>query len=168
MTLLTHYGKRWANPVLLITFNFYVIFQSRPTPWVWYHRPWNKTGMLWWTRSRWQQFRREAITHSRCCHVRRVQRLHATSILMIDLYNFLTPDELETVTQIMLEATARNGIILDIWEPIIKVQTTWQTVTHAIDSDPQSDIINKYTSFFHDQTRTHNGSGHQGCWHSIW
>ena len=43
---------------------------------------------------------------------------------MIDLYDFLTPDELETVTQIMLEATARNGIILDVWEPIIKVQTT--------------------------------------------
>ena len=43
---------------------------------------------------------------------------------MIDLYDFLTPDELETMTQIMLEATARNGIILDTWEPIIKVQTT--------------------------------------------
>ena len=43
---------------------------------------------------------------------------------MIDLYDFLTPDELETVTNIMLEATARNGIILDTWEPIIEVQTT--------------------------------------------
>jgi len=45
-------------------------------------------------------------------------------LTMIDLYDFLTPDELETVTDIMLEATARNGIILDTWEPIIKVQTT--------------------------------------------
>ena len=40
---------------------------------------------------------------------------------MIDLYDMLTPDELETVTGIFKEAMGRNGILPDVWEPILQV-----------------------------------------------
>jgi len=40
---------------------------------------------------------------------------------MIDLYDLLTADELETVTDIFKEAMGRNDILPEIWEPILKV-----------------------------------------------
>jgi len=40
---------------------------------------------------------------------------------MIDIYDMLTPDELETVTDIFKEAMGRNDILPEIWEPILKV-----------------------------------------------
>ena len=40
---------------------------------------------------------------------------------MIDLYDLLTDDELETVTDIFKEAMSRNNILPEIWEPILKV-----------------------------------------------
>ena len=35
---------------------------------------------------------------------------------MIDLYELLTPEELETVSSIALEAMARDGLTPSIWE----------------------------------------------------
>ena len=43
---------------------------------------------------------------------------------MIDLYDLLTDDELETVTDIFKEAMGRNNILPEIWEPILKVETS--------------------------------------------
>ena len=43
---------------------------------------------------------------------------------MIDLYELLTPDELETITDIFKEAMGRNDILPEIWEPIIKADAT--------------------------------------------
>ena len=40
---------------------------------------------------------------------------------MIDLYEMLTPDEFETITEIFKEAMSRNDILPEIWEPILKV-----------------------------------------------
>ena len=40
---------------------------------------------------------------------------------MIDLYDLLTDDELETITDIFKEAMGRNDILPVIWEPILKV-----------------------------------------------
>ena len=41
---------------------------------------------------------------------------------MIDLYDLLTPDELETVSQIALEAMTRDGINPSIWELHIQAE----------------------------------------------
>ena len=35
---------------------------------------------------------------------------------MIDLYDLLTPEELETVSQIALEAMTRDGLTPNVWE----------------------------------------------------
>ena len=43
---------------------------------------------------------------------------------MIDLYDLLTDDELETVTDIFKEAMSRNNILPEIWEPILKVDAS--------------------------------------------
>jgi len=41
---------------------------------------------------------------------------------MKDIYELLTPDELETVSQIVLEAMARDGIYPSIWELHIQAE----------------------------------------------
>ena len=41
---------------------------------------------------------------------------------MIDLYEMLTPDELETVSQIALEAMTRDGLTPNVWELHIKAE----------------------------------------------
>ena len=41
---------------------------------------------------------------------------------MIDLYHMLTPDEMDQICHIMNDCAARNGIILDVWEPIIQIE----------------------------------------------
>jgi len=41
---------------------------------------------------------------------------------IIDVYEMLTSDELENITNVVNEATSRNGINLSIFEPIIKVE----------------------------------------------
>ena len=43
---------------------------------------------------------------------------------MIDLYDLLTADELETVTDIFKEAMGRNDILPEIWLPILKVDAS--------------------------------------------
>ena len=43
---------------------------------------------------------------------------------VIDLYEMLTHREREQITDLMSEIAARNGIILDVWEPIIQIETT--------------------------------------------
>mgnify|MGYP004400679813 CR=1 FL=1 len=43
---------------------------------------------------------------------------------MIDVYELLTHREREQLTDLLGEVAARNGIILDVWEPIIQIETT--------------------------------------------
>ena len=40
-----------------------------------------------------------------------------------DLYDMLTECEIDEITLIMNECAARHGIVLDIWEPIIQIET---------------------------------------------
>ena len=42
---------------------------------------------------------------------------------MIDLYEMLTPDELDIITDIFKEAMGRNGYYPDCWEPILQVES---------------------------------------------
>ena len=42
---------------------------------------------------------------------------------MIDLYEMLTPDELDIITDIFKEAMGRNGHYPDCWEPILQVES---------------------------------------------
>jgi len=41
---------------------------------------------------------------------------------IIDVYEMLTSDELENISNTINEAVTRNGINLSIYEPIIKVE----------------------------------------------
>ena len=49
---------------------------------------------------------------------------------VIDVYEMLTHREREQLTDILGEVAARNGIILDVWEPIIQIESTYETGTH--------------------------------------
>ena len=42
---------------------------------------------------------------------------------MIDLYDMLTPDELDIITDIFKEAMGRHGHCPDCWEPILQVES---------------------------------------------
>ena len=46
-----------------------------------------------------------------------------STVVVYDLYDMLTECEIDEITLIMNECAARNGIVLDIWEPIIQVET---------------------------------------------
>ena len=51
-----------------------------------------------------------------------------------DLYDMLTECEIDEIAHIMNECAARNGIVLDIWEPIIQIETDEevpQAITHV-------------------------------------
>ena len=90
--------------------SFYVIFQARQTSWIRYHRLRDTTGVLWWTSSRWQQLRWKAITHFICCNVWRVQRLHASFILMkVDVYSMLDGWIVDRMAEDIAEALSKNG-----------------------------------------------------------
>ena len=41
-----------------------------------------------------------------------------------DIYDLLTFREREQITDLMSEAAARADIILDVWEPIIQIETS--------------------------------------------
>ncbi len=41
-----------------------------------------------------------------------------------DIYDLLTFREREQITDLMSEAAARGDIILDVWEPIIQIETS--------------------------------------------
>ena len=57
-----------------------------------------------------------------------------STVVVYDLYDMLTECEIDEITLIMNECAARNGIVLDIWEPIIQIETDEevpQAITHV-------------------------------------
>ena len=45
-------------------------------------------------------------------------------MMRYDIYDLLTFREREQITDLLSEAAARAGIVLDVWEPIIQIETS--------------------------------------------